>query len=259
MRVLIGGLIHDRPQVECYLRHLARLDMAGCEATWCFDLDDVDPGRYENLWPEAPPLFLRADPGARWERRALDKEAGCFDHLAAMRNQLRDVALVGDFDYLLSVDSDIIIPPDLLHTLLAADKPWVSALVSNREPEREDDRTFNVFKVNFPEAPARPWLQHFQPTGTGALGVEWPGPEGAGQDPRDTHAPPWPLCVGAVCLYRRDLLERARFRGQRWGEDVGFAQEAFAAGFTGWYLPRQCEHLMTREQLAGHRAGCPLC
>lgn len=253
--VLIGGLVHDRPQVECYLRHLRELDTEGLEISWAFVLDGVDEPDWCDLWPEGA-RFLDGPPGPHWDRKALDKPA-CYAHLADLRNLLRAHALEVGADYLLSVDSDIIAPPDVLKRLLASGKPWVAGLVSNREPGQEDGRTFNVFKVKL--SGPQPFLQHFQPMGTGAHGNPWPGPEGAGQDPRDTLVPSVPLCVGAVCLYQATLLRCATFAGHRWGEDIGFARQAFSAGYSGWYLPLRCEHLMTVEQLAEHRARCPLC
>lgn len=261
MKIIVGGLIHDRPQVAAYLRHLRLLDVDGHDVEWWFVQDGMDavaiaalPWEVED-WPATPNVMrdgLR-DGERPWTRHEPDKVAA-YRHLARLRNALREEVLDGDADALLTIDSDIIVPPDLLQRLAGCGKPWVSGLVSNRPG---DPRIWNVVKWTQSRA-GQPAIRHFQTIGNGPRGEPWPGPEGSGGDPRKPHERD-PLIVGAVCLYRREVLEGAYFVEHRCGEDIGFGARAIEAGFRGWYLPIVCEHLMTEEMLAEHEGRCEIC
>jgi len=256
MKVVVGGLIHNRPQVEAYLRHLRRLETADHEVEWVFVLDGIDwnDQRHQDLpWPaSANLLFDGMDEGERpWSRRETQKP-GCFAHLARLRNALREEVLDRGADGLLNVDSDIIVPSDLLLRLTNAGHPWVSALVRNRPG---DKRVWNVLKVS--EREGQPTWAHFPAIGNGPHGTCWPGPGGAGRDPAEPGGGR-SLVVGAVCWYSSELLEKVPFAAHQHGEDWGFGMEALRQGYEGWYLPIRCEHLMyadaqdAKEHMADH-------
>lgn len=231
MRVLAGGLIRDRvPQLRVYLRHLQTLRTGDVAVDWWFILD--------NCVPETVALvegsFGRVgytkvvDGGPAYVRETGQRH---YDRMARLRNYLRDRALGGGYDALLSIDSDIVIVPRLLEALLAADRPWVAAVVDNSRGARA---AYNVmFERDVPG--------HF---GRRPLDLVNGGPA---------------AMVGAVCLYRRSLLERAEYLDDPRGEDVGFARSAAEARVGGWYVPLELEHLMTDGQLRAHLEGCPMC
>ena len=54
-----------------------------------------------------------------------------LNRLAKVRDKLRTLAIAGDYDYLLSVDSDILVPTNLLVDLLAHEQHFVAATVAN--------------------------------------------------------------------------------------------------------------------------------
>lgn len=268
MRLLIGSPIHERDEItKCYFRHLRSLDLTGVEVSWCFVLD-------------RPPQTLRGRPlpslectsiievfdGCDGYTRQWDWENGNqhFRRMAFLRNLLRERALMEQVDALISIDSDICVPPDLVQKLAAAGKPWVSALVDNSallnkgeaDPELKRMRgerpdymgkssIWNVMKFifNIHDETQTPIPAHYNAV-KGELDFE------RGDD-----------CdlAGAVCLYSRELLEKCRFAWAKQGEDIGFGLAAREAGYRASYLPIVCDHLMTPARLAAHKARCDLC
>jgi hypothetical protein len=232
VELVIGGLIRDRlPQLRIYLRHLRRLEAGGHQLRWVFVMDNCSPATHElvaGAFPEAQRIRVD-DGGPAYTRQSVHRP---FGRMAALRNRLRDAALEPGIDGLVSIDSDIVVVPDLIMHLLAPGRPWVAALVDNSRGSRT---AYNVMAMH-PEPPHRIWrftLDH-------------------------EHGGPADL-IGAACFYHRDLLERAVFAYDYRGEDVGFARHAQAAGIRGWYIPLELEHLMTDAQTERHRASCGLC
>jgi hypothetical protein len=261
MKVLVGGPVHDRPQTRVWLRHLAHLEHGWNQYAFHFILDACYP---KDLEPEWSLVAKRAG----WEFACVEAEERHYDrsepgkqdayrHLARLRNLMRERLLRDGFDAMLTIDTDIVAPPDLLVRLANGghDRPWVAALVQNRPG---DERTWNVFRMARSRQDGRPGLRHFQATGQGPDGTTWPGPEGCGHDPQEPGIGE-PLVSGAVCLYRRDLLERVGFQPHPCGEDVGFGAQAIREGFSAWYLPIVCEHLMDEQLLKEHLERCNVC
>lgn len=232
MNVLVGGLVRNRHgQLGPYLRHLQRMTAPrGVRLATLFVLDNCERGTAEMILERLPAsLFVMVEDGGP----AYDRERGHkhFDRMARLRNLLRAEARAG-FDALLSIDSDILATPDLLAQLLASGKPWVAAVVDNTRGRR---MAFNVMH----ERPHHPG--HYERR---ALDFVAGGPADM---------------VGAVCLYRRELLDAAEYQDDPRGEDVGFARSAAEARVGGWYIPLELEHLMTDGQLRAHLERCPLC
>lgn len=132
-----------------------------------------------------------------------------YAHLAAVRNRFIELFLSETTSkYLLSVDSDVIVPPHIVEHLvrLADDRTVVAAAISNVEGAALDGRTPGNFLVD-----------------VGGLAV---------------HPPAYPLSgvlevnvVGACALIPRALLEAGvRYAPHPQGEDVPFCQAVRAAG-----------------------------
>jgi hypothetical protein len=241
MRVAVGGLIHDRWSVQQYMEALCELS-APCEVSYAFVLDDMqDDSEIWDLMPEGAEVVEAYLSGPHYHRHT-SRDQAVYGRMARLRNLLRELVLGLGCDYLLAVDSDIVVPPDLLEKLLATGKPWVAPLVRNDAKDRTPRGHWNVFKLTRIEDQAG-LTDHFRPMGRGING-DWPGPEGAGWDPRDNTREEC-LAAGAACLYSRELLETVRWRtdGRGQQEDIGFAMDAFRAGFRAWYLPIRCRHL----------------
>ena len=242
MRIAIGGILHDRWTLEPYLNAMEALDLGGIEPVWTWVLD----GEFEHEidlpgWMGASPLVASVDlPGPHYARQGGSVENRILVHrrLACLRNILRELAIEADCEALFSVDSDIIVPRNTLRRLVDTGEPWAAALVHNAP----DGHAWNVFRVTDIESQGG-FAHHFRAMGHGVEG-NWPPKDGVGWNPRDK-TKEQNLGAGAVCLYRRDLLQVARWEahGRGGGEDMGFALNAFRAGFSAWYLPILCRHL----------------
>jgi GT2 family glycosyltransferase len=142
-------------------------------------------------------------PGHRRNERGRDGYA----YLAGVRNTLLDVVVRSGADYLLSVDSDVIVPPDIVDHLLelADERTIVGAAISNIAGRPLDGRTAGNFMV---EAGGIVHPASYPTTGVLEVAV-----------------------TGACCIIPRALLERGvRYGPHPQGEDIAFCQAARAAG-----------------------------
>lgn len=198
---------------------------------WAFVLDNCAPSTHAVVAAAVPgaQLIRVEDGGPAYRREATHRP---FARMAALRNRLCEVALTSGADGLISIDSDIVVVPDLVARLLEPARPWVAALVDNSRGRRA---AYNVMAMH-PEPPYRIWrfpLDH-------------------------RHGGPADV-IGAACYYARVVLAQARFAHDYRGEDVGFARQAQAAGFRGWYIQLELEHLMTDAQTQAHLRACAIC
>lgn len=157
-------------------------------------------------WPEEPPA-----PPTRENANRLN----IYGYLARLRNETIERALSGGYDYLFSVDCDLMLPEDTLVRLLADDRDVVAGRVCNDEfwPLPSGLRVHNLLR----RAP-------------------FPGPEGSTAYTHVRSLPESGLIdvdvTGAGFLIRRAVLEAGcRFAHHPMGEDVPFCEQAQAAGF----------------------------
>ena len=270
MRIAIGGIVHWRNSVPAWLDRLARLDAGEHELVPIFVVDGRD-GMDEHMrnliYRVFPGAALIVETGGTPENAYPAKrehQRAAYRHLALLRNDLAGLVLEKRADALLSVDSDIMPPPELVSALTGVGQPWVAALVRNsphylhlgREPSTElADMYWNVLYMAPPQ-PGKPLYQHFKPIGTDGIGGVWPvgpicwQPFDRKQERR--------LITGAVALYSRELLERVQWDGpiatpydpsgrQCLGEDISFGYRALEAGYYAWYVPVICEHRMEKR------------
>jgi len=255
VKVLIGGLIHDRGDItECYLRHLQELDLSGVEVRWFFVVDGSGQ-EWEDIhyWQNCLPGWFTfiSDNGPHWSRSRVkrgDVEVRPeFRRLAFLRNILRERAIMEEADALVSIDSDICVPSDLVQRFAEAGKPWVSALVDN-SAQRDGNGDQELVRM-----------------GGGLRTYNHPCYNICERDPKTRRILPdfvnggeaW--STGAVCFYSRELLGRARWAWDKGGEDFGFSDMAKTAGYRARYLPIVCDHLMSAERLEAHKETCALC
>jgi hypothetical protein len=245
VKIAVGGILHNRWTVPAYLDAMAALDTRGHTAQWLWAIDGawhpLDLGLTTDRFPRlatvsldcALPHYCR-EPG---EKEHLHR---VYSRLALLRNMLREATLDLDCDALLSVDSDILPPPETLQLLVNSGENWVGALVRN---SALDPHCWNVFHLRDIETQGG-LLQHFRAAGDGADGEAWPAMQAWRFDPRDP-TQTQDLATGAVCLYRRPILCDARWEADRRGrqEDIGFAMNAARAGYRAAYMPIRCKHL----------------
>lgn len=280
MRLAIGGIIHDREGIprllEPYLRHISNLQTDGLKVEYVWVVDSNSMllmDTIQHTFPDAHLLRMGAVAGGRYVRGKYANHDS-YGRLADLRNRLSAAVLELGMDALLTVDSDILVPADLIQILKVVDQPWVAALVRNhpeflhfglKSSTTIEDKWWNVFW--FPWQAGLPVFAHFKPIGEGPDGSTWP--RGAmfydPQEPRRSR-----LGTGAVCWYSRSLLEQVRWATrvpspgdptgeQCKGEDVGFAIRAFEVGFSAAYVPVICDHIMDCAAMARHQEQCPSC
>lgn len=237
-KILIGAPIRNRAWVlPYYLAALDRLEYPKELLSFCFILNDsTDESRellldfYDNHDSVTIMDINQGSPVDREDRQDRDK---IYGPLAEVRNLLISHAAIIGADYLFSVDSDIIVPPDTLTRLLAHQKDIVAALIYN-------DYHFNAHE-NYPN--------RFPNIMIHRNGL---------QSYRD-----YPLnslfevdVTGAVYLLSRDVCQQVRYGYHIEGEDVHFCHEAKGKGFSLWCDSSIfCQHIMTREQLGSIDLG----
>lgn len=223
-QVMIGCPVRNRGWIlPRYLQHLTALNYPQEQIEYCFvindSIDDTESILLE-FTRRFPTRLLHKNssrPGG-WERGFYQ-----FSRLAELRNRMLEEFLQSPCDYLFSVDSDILVPPNCLGLLMQADEDVVSALVCNGE-EIGDNRFYNVF--NLAE-------DHLQPI----------------RDfPRDRLFPV--ECTGAAYLLKRRVISAGVRYNSRWGpEDIGFCQGAREQGFTIYcHGAIECRHIMKNSQ-----------
>jgi len=233
MRIVVGGIIHYRATIQQHLRSVLALDNGKHELKHAWVVDN-SPEVVRLLEGDADAIVDARIPGDRYKREQLpaSRRRPIYARLAALRNMLAEVAISLGADALLSIDSDIVVPKHLLVKLADVDVDWVAALVRNgAEPT-----IYNVFKL------VNNHVKRFAPI-VYEGGFQRPT-SAVWYDPQDEGKKPC-LAAGAVCMYSRRLLESARWStdGRGCQEDVGFARNAHAEGFSAWYVPVICRHL----------------
>jgi len=141
--------------------------------------------------------------------RRKEYNANQYSHLANIRNQFIDMFLKTDADYLLSVDSDIIVPADILQKLLplSDDKTIVAAAISNIPDKPLDGHVPGNFMVKRNGVIMHP--PEYSLTGTMDVDV-----------------------TGAVYLIPRTVLEAGvRYGADAQGEDLAWCKQSKEKGF----------------------------
>lgn len=150
-----------------------------------------------------------------------------YEYLASLRNLFLLMFYITKADYLLSIDSDIIVPPNILEELLvlADTKTIVAAAISNIPEKSLDGFIPGNFMI------------------TSSDGVL-------------IHPPAYPLqgemevdVTGAVCLIPRSAIkDGARYGMHPQGEDIPFCLQAKQAGYKMMVtFDVQCDHRMLEE------------
>ncbi|KPK72654.1 MAG: hypothetical protein AMJ84_03685 [Acidithiobacillales bacterium SM23_46] len=263
MKIMVAGLVHDRPAWPCWLRHLDALEAGEHELLRLHVVDAMSWG-YSNDgdtdWCPIPkPRLMAYLPGEGYRRQTAigrnaekDRQArAIFGRMAQLRNAMIEAALEAEVDALVNIDSDIMAPTDLILRLAEANCPWVSAIVQNNP---SNPRQCNILAL-YPSRTEKAAIVHVRPRPDGGnIATHWPSRETYGLTERPT------LVVGAACWYSANMLRAGvRFKSHLLQEDVGFGLSARRRGYDGRYIGLRCEHLMRAEDLARHRRECELC
>lgn len=225
-RILLAAPVRDRAWIlPAYLERVADLELPeGVELDAYFLVNgDLGDGSVEILKRFAEVMDGRM--GVVVERymtpppapptRETHNRMAIFGYLAGLRNTTLDRALQNGYDYLFSVDSDILMPSWTLRRLLSAEKDVVAAALVNDEfwnlPPRY--RAYNMLRR-----------------------ADYPGMDGVQAFQHVTDMPDSGLIevdvTGACFLIARRVLEAGcRFDTHPAGEDVPFCQAVQMAGF----------------------------
>lgn len=215
-KVLIGCPVRNRAWIlPHYLEALKGLDYDEEDIEYCFIVNDSTDDTLD---------ILR---DFRFKSKSFVKIIICdlqgntnhhrgyysFFHLSILRNILLEEFLKSEAAYLLSVDSDIILPSHALKSLKAADCDIISALVCNGH-EIGDARVYNILKR--------------KPNGRYEYIRDFPTYEIFEVD-----------CTGAAYLIKREVVKKylVRYSASRGSEDIGFCEDAKAKGRRIWCNP----------------------
>lgn len=228
MKVAIGCIVRNRAwALPRYLHALEQMRVPG-ERGYFFLENDSEDGTLPLLseFTERTSAFARiasVKTGVEgWDHHQYD-----YENMANLRNRFLDWFLITDADFLLSVDSDIVVQPDTFENLYEAHQQTggiVAAAICNIADRELDGFTPGNWMVRVDGA-----LQH--PVNYPMTGVQ----------PVDL--------TGAVYLIPRWVIEAgARYGKHPQGEDVPFCESAHALGCAMHVnMDARCEHRMMRD------------
>jgi hypothetical protein len=209
VRVLVGCPTYDG-KAYCLHEYLAGLRSLTYPDLFFMIVDNSEKqGYHAQILRAAESAFL---PGSFTIVK--DKFAAhAKDRIIASRNLIREYALKENFDFFLSLEQDVIPPPDVVERLVAHDKDVVSALVWNvatkagksiRVPmlyEEKEAAAERIFYID-PSKVMHPGLYEIS------------------------------TCALACTLISRNVLSRIVFRYEKGFDDMMFCKDARKEGFS---------------------------
>lgn len=222
--VLIGCPIRNRAWIlPEYLQNLENIDYPSDMIRFCFivndSVDDTEAILKEfSRRSRSPVQIIKA---ANSRNNGHRRGSYRLDQLAKLRNLLLENFFQSDCEYLLSVDSDILVPPHIITQLLSRNCQIISALVCNGH-HINDASIYNVMQKT---------------------------PDGSYQHMKD-----FPRdnifrtdVTGAAYLIHRSVIAtyKVYYSAKLGAEDIGFCEEARARGipiFCDGTI--ECRHIM---------------
>jgi len=232
MTVTIGSLIRDRAWIlNDFLGHLLDETFPRAQTALYFlinDSKDESEAILRSFKRAHDSEYLRIDIevmnlGTVKDERRTPIRLQVIESLVTLRNRMLQAM---DTDWLLNVDSDILLEPGSIESLLRTGKEIVSGLINNADPRVAYHPNIYDLKLISPYREF-PTTRPFQVNVTGAL-----------------------------ILYSRKACKTVEFRYSPLGEDVGFCRNARAAGFEIWCEPGvTAYHARCRDLYEKERAG----
>lgn len=220
-RVRIAAPIRNRAWIlPEYLKRIEDLDYPSglLSYHWLFNDctdDSVGVVLKSNLWTIVERMdFGRKEP----DERTAASRAVTYGILAQLRQRIFDQTLADGIDYLLCIDSDVLVPDYTLNHLLGPGKDIIAALIQNGPGDcynylLEDESGF--YRDDKP------------PTGLMQVGA-----------------------TGACCLYTRKAMLSGKWQSNPQGEDIGFAISLRGKDVSLWVnTDTKATHIMSQEQL----------
>jgi GT2 family glycosyltransferase len=223
-KVAIGCVVRDRGWIlDEYLQALTRIDYTN--KLYIFlenDSKDDTKELLNNVSLDGPKLIYSIETGSPYGERDMHS-VDMFSNLAYIRNRFAELFLNTDAEYLLSVDSDILVPRNILKKLMLGDRRLIiGAAISNIPSAVLDGKTNGNFMIQY--GPAC-FIHPPQYPLTGCMEVD---------------------VIGAVYLIPRQVLESGvRYAQHPQGEDIAFCTQAKEKGYRMQVmLDLICEHRM---------------
>ena len=233
-RVLITAPLRQEPDVfEAYQDGLDRLEIPeDTEVSRFFVVNDCD----EVIPHIRNAEYIVADTGETYQKTSNDHlwTMDLMWKMGELRNRTIREMLDGGFDYWLSIDTDIVVAPETLKTLMDADKDIVSEIFWTQAPN------------------GKYWCNAWMVDQSMGMPEEWrkPGLYRCGM-------------TGALTLVKRKVFEAGvdysripNINTALRGEDRHFCVRAACAGFELW-IDSHCpaRHLYTRRLYEEYMAG----
>lgn len=229
MNILIGSLVRDRGWIlPRFLKGIYELNFDKKNISLYFLVNDsIDKSKevlegfkycfgdkYRNIIIEEKNL------GTQIDKRIGDRKP-IYKVLAELRNNLLDKGK--NYDFLFSVDSDIILYPEDLNNLVAANKDIVSGIINNGSPQ-----IFNLMTVKLNSG----YPVHYK---------NW----------QDEKEDVFEIDVtGAVILISKEVCSNIAYEYHERGEDLGFCKNAQSRGYRIYAHKKVTPlHIMNKEQI----------
>lgn len=235
----MGAPIHNRDYIVAhYLESLNKLDYPREKLLFMFlanNCDDPTMGLLSSFKNRRNTTIATFD-----DVKSSPKRDGArYNNLVVLRNKLLEAVLSTPADLFLSVDSDLIIPPDSINRMVAHSKHVVSGLVYN-------DLHIGG-KRNVPQ-------KHICNI------LAWAGRKDRLGYPAAGHIRNYPEnelikvdITGAFVMMSRKVVEQVRYSYHTQGEDLGWAANLQSNGFQAWCdTGLRAIHLMTRAELEAY-------
>ena len=150
-----------------------------------------------------------------------------FEYMARLRNRLLDVMIEREAEYFLSLDCDIVLPPNAITDLLLIMERTGADVISPAVALCFDPVEWNT--MNW-DRTYTAWRHHI-PMCTAPVDV-----------------------VMAAMLLNRRAIESCRWMPNVQGEDIGFCLLAEQLGISRWWVPEiACTHIMWKEDIYAGR------
>jgi hypothetical protein len=133
MRVLAGAVCRQDPGVlKAHLYTMLWQETRGVDVDLCY-IDDSEGGSNRGMLEEAGARVLDADPRPPAADYGVDESGHqwavpTFYHLAEQKQRILDLAIEGGYDAVFLVDTDLLLAPDTLQSLIDSDEPITSAV-----------------------------------------------------------------------------------------------------------------------------------
>lgn len=230
IKVMIGCPVRNRAWIlPRYIESLQNLDYPEELIEYCFIINDSSDNSFNILSDFAGQTkqqvkILTKNFG---DKKTLNEKRGIYSffHLSILRNHLLNAFLKSKCDYLFSVDSDILVPPNSLKLLLMDNCDIISTLVPNGEL-LNDENLYNI--LNFTQGR---WKHIRIFSRDRIFKVD---------------------CTGAAYLIKREVIEKyeLRYSSLYGAEDIGFCKDANSKGFDIYCDGRiECKHIMKQINL----------